>query len=91
MPSKTRPPSIPAAPPFRTDPTLACRTGNADLWFPDSNARGAAKAAKKLCRACPRRDECLAWAVETRQADGIYGAMTATERLNLQSRRSEDL
>lgn len=37
-------------------------------------------AAKKLCAACPVREECLEWAIYVRQAHGIAGGMTASER-----------
>jgi len=37
-------------------------------------------AAKKLCRECPVVDDCLEWAIYVRQAHGIAGGMTASER-----------
>lgn len=42
-------------------------------------ARAARERAKAVCRACPFRAPCLAWAVETKQ-EGVYGATTTEER-----------
>ena len=84
--------AVAAAPPFRNDPSLACRTHDPDLWFPESRTRKAAATAKKLCGKCPRRDECLKWALKYREPYGIYGAKTANERAqilrDMQGRRS---
>lgn len=84
---------IRAAPPFMSDPTLACRaTKTPDLWFPDGKPGPAAEEAIKLCRRCPKAGECLAWALETRQAHGIYGTATPNQRAHIlkdmQGRRS---
>lgn len=89
MPAKSIAAALPSIPPFRTDPTLGCRTNSPDLWFPDSTAAKAARPAKKICWDCPRRTECLRWALQTRQGHGIFGGLTPAERLNLQARRSE--
>ena len=37
--------------------------------------------AKALCAACPVRAECLEFALETGQVHGIWGGLTAQERL----------
>jgi WhiB family redox-sensing transcriptional regulator len=71
-------------PPFKDDPSLACRSALVpDAWFPDSRLTKANKEAIGLCKACPRRRDCLRWALDTGQKFGIYGALTANERKRL--------
>jgi WhiB family redox-sensing transcriptional regulator len=71
-------------PPFRFDPDLPCRANPAEWWFPTSKPGPCNRAAIRLCReVCPRCRECLVWAMDTRQAFGIYGGTTLTERRRL--------
>jgi WhiB family redox-sensing transcriptional regulator len=44
--------------------------------------------AKAICAQCNVANECLDFAVSTRQSDGIWGGTTPEERRNLISRRS---
>jgi hypothetical protein len=69
-----------AYPPFTREPGLPCTDpGNdPDLWH--SRNDGAIAKAQTLCRSCPRLTDCAAWAVETRQTHGVWGATTARER-----------
>ena len=55
-----------------------CARSNPELWF----AVGALehKYAKKVCRECPVRNECLAYAMEAPIDHGIWGGMTERER-----------
>ncbi|MDX1450034.1 MAG: WhiB family transcriptional regulator [Acidimicrobiia bacterium] len=46
--------------------------------------------AKAVCDGCPVRDECLVFAIETNQADGIWGGYTWKERAKIRRRWSED-
>ncbi|MFP5332104.1 MAG: WhiB family transcriptional regulator [Acidimicrobiia bacterium] len=46
--------------------------------------------AKALCDACPVQDECLIFAIETNQPDGIWGGYTAKERVKLRRRWLEE-
>lgn len=49
-------------------------------FFPErDDLRGIAKA-KAICATCPVADECLSWAIETNQTEGIWGGHTARER-----------
>ena len=50
-------------------------------WFAEDGA--AAQRAKAVCRACPVRSECLAFAVATGPYDGIWGGTTPYERRRL--------
>jgi len=63
----------------------ACRTADPDLWFgPDAEfvtARRQREAqAKEICAGCPVRDACLAYALDTREAYGIWGGLNEDER-----------
>ena len=64
----------------------ACRDLDTDIFFPDSEAD--AGPALEVCAVCPVRMECLEWAIETRQHDGIWGGATETERKRIRRRRS---
>jgi WhiB family redox-sensing transcriptional regulator len=55
-------------------------------WFVNAWDRGAsARIAKKVCRRCPVRAECLAYAVEVKVELGVWGGMTPTQRRRLGS------
>lgn len=74
-----------AFPPFVTAPDIACRTSDAQDFFPPEGkwAEAHAATAKRICRRCPRIDECLTWAIETRQDYGVWGGTTPEERRHL--------
>lgn len=49
-------------------------------FFPDKeDLLGIAKA-KAVCATCPVSDDCLTWAIETNQTEGIWGGHTPKER-----------
>ena len=50
---------------------VPCLTQDADLWF--SDCPGVVEVAKRLCRDCPVRHDCLADATERREAAGVWG------------------
>ena len=61
----------------------ACRSADPDLFFPISASGRAPEQvaeAKAICARCPVRRQCLAFALHTRQAYGIWGGMTEEER-----------
>lgn len=69
----------------------ACRREDPELFFPigrDDVERPEVDAAKEVCARCPVLDECLAYALATRQPDGIWGGLTTTERRALARRRA---
>jgi WhiB family transcriptional regulator, redox-sensing transcriptional regulator len=47
--------------------------------------------AKAICASCPVADDCLGFAIETNQPDGIWGGYTSKERITLRRRWLEDL
>src|SRR5688572_19874873 len=59
-------------------PSLAaCRTGDPDALF----VQGAEQnVAKRICRGCPVRYECLSDALDNRIEFGVWGGMTERER-----------
>jgi WhiB family redox-sensing transcriptional regulator len=82
---------------FRHDPDAmawASRAGCADedpeLFFPLGNgpdARRRELAAKRVCRACPVRGECLEWALTTFQDAGVWGGLGEEERREIRRAR----
>jgi WhiB family transcriptional regulator, redox-sensing transcriptional regulator len=61
----------------------ACLSADPELFFPISYSGPALEQvaeAKAICAACPVRRECLAFALHTGQAHGIWGGMTEPER-----------
>ncbi|MGW5480347.1 WhiB family transcriptional regulator [Streptomyces sp. NPDC004008] len=60
-----------------------CLRVDPDLFFPISNSGLTLlqiDEAKAVCGRCPVVEQCLDWAVETGQADGIWGGLTEGER-----------
>ena len=69
-----------------------CRDENPELFFPVGEAGPAVDAqvrrAKNVCNRCQACADCLAWAVETGQDAGVWGATTARERRKLSRTRA---
>jgi WhiB family redox-sensing transcriptional regulator len=66
----------------------ACEPVTARLFHSADNERGTHKAtrehlAKGICSRCPVRAECLTYAVDTREHDGVWGGTTPEERVAL--------
>jgi WhiB family transcriptional regulator, redox-sensing transcriptional regulator len=61
----------------------ACQDADPDLFFPVSGSGKSleqAEDAKAICADCPARRSCLAFALRTGQAHGIWGGLTEEER-----------
>lgn len=61
----------------------ACRDAEPELFFPISTApasRKHVKRAKHICALCPVQSECLSYALDHRQEQGIWGGLTEEER-----------
>lgn len=56
----------------------ACRGLDANLFHPERGENTAH--AKKVCAACPVRDECLAYALTHYEKHGIWGGLSERER-----------
>ncbi|MGB7860256.1 MAG: WhiB family transcriptional regulator [Acidimicrobiia bacterium] len=60
-------------------------------FFPSNeDLLGIAKA-KAVCASCPVADECLTWAVESNQSEGIWGGHTPKERRRIRRRWLEEI
>ena len=65
----------------------ACRDLDTNVFFPLSDDE--AGPAKAVCATCPVREDCLEFALVTRQGDGVWGGLTESERRRLRRRRQE--
>lgn len=65
----------------------ACRGVDTNVFFPVTDEE--AGPAQAICATCPVREECLEFALMTRQEDGVWGGLTETERRRLRRRRRE--
>lgn len=64
----------------------ACRDIDPDMFFPSGHTGDAVEhiaAAKAVCGQCVVRAECLEFALEANQDDGIWGGTTEEERRRL--------
>lgn len=69
----------------------ACNGEDPDLFAPDGTTGHWAlrtAQAKTICGRCPVREQCLEWALDTRQEYGIYGGLTEDERWTLRRRQA---
>jgi WhiB family redox-sensing transcriptional regulator len=53
------------------------------LFFPDSEKDPHVADAKDVCNSCGVQQECLKYAMDTRQVYGIWGGLTEEERRKL--------
>jgi WhiB family transcriptional regulator, redox-sensing transcriptional regulator len=61
----------------------ACLSADPDLFFPISSSgpgRDQVAKAKAICTGCPVRQECLEYALATRQIHGVWGGTSEEER-----------
>jgi WhiB family transcriptional regulator, redox-sensing transcriptional regulator len=62
---------------------VACLDADPELFFPIGTQGGSLRQieeAKRICRRCPVRRQCLAWALDTGVTDGVWGGTTPDER-----------
>lgn len=67
----------------------ACRNLDPSSFFPDGSTGGWAPViqyAKDICATCPVIATCREWALDTRQAYGIWGGLTEQERRRVHNR-----
>ncbi len=68
----------------------ACLGRDAELWFPIGNTSpylDQIAQAKAACAHCDVRSECLEYALDTGQHDGVWGGQTEGERRALRRKR----
>jgi ATP/maltotriose-dependent transcriptional regulator MalT len=61
-----------------SQPALCAEVGGDD-WYPEYESDNGA-AAKRVCRACPARAECLEWALRNDERYGIWGGLSTGQR-----------
>jgi WhiB family transcriptional regulator, redox-sensing transcriptional regulator len=69
----------------------ACLDEDPELFFPIGDTGPALRQieeAKVVCRRCEVVDNCLGWAMDTRQEAGVWGALSADERRALKRRNA---
>jgi WhiB family redox-sensing transcriptional regulator len=59
-----------------------CAQTDPEAFFPEKG--GSTREAKKVCKSCEVRDECLAWAIENKVRFGIWGGLSDRERRKLE-------
>ena len=64
-------------------PGAVCADADPELWFTLPRWPAKRREAVAVCRTCPVRTECLQWALDHDEPEGIWGAMTAEERHKL--------
>ncbi|MGQ0849270.1 MAG: WhiB family transcriptional regulator [Actinomycetota bacterium] len=69
----------------------ACRTTPGVDFFPSPEDVQAIGQAKAVCATCPVAEECLTYALETRQAEGIWGGHTPKERVKIRRKWMEEV
>jgi WhiB family redox-sensing transcriptional regulator len=71
-------------PPDRWQDRAACFGIDPDVFFPLTEDE--AGPALTYCRVCRIREECLAWALKSRERYGVWGGLTEQQRRRLQRR-----
>jgi WhiB family transcriptional regulator, redox-sensing transcriptional regulator len=71
----------------------ACRSADSELFFAVSSTAGEADVAraKAFCARCHIRQRCLDYAVDSHQADGVWGGTSEDERRLIAVQRRRDL
>lgn len=69
----------------------ACNNRTDVSFFPMPDDLGAINEAKAVCEDCPVVDDCLQFAIETNQPDGIWGGLTVKERARVRRKWLEEL
>jgi len=70
----------------------ACRGLNTELFFPVGASGGALdqiELAQAVCARCPVVKDCLSWALDTGQTNGIWGGKTEEQRRALRRHRQQ--
>jgi len=60
-------------------------------FFPDPEDLVGIAQAKAICSTCPVASECLTWAIETNQSEGVWGGHTPHERRTIRRRWIEEI
>ena len=63
----------------RVDSEGLCAQTDPEVFFPELG--GTARPAKAVCLRCAVQDNCLTWAMETREPYGVWGGMSERDRM----------
>jgi len=69
----------------------ACLDEDPELFFPIGNTGPAliqTEKAKAVCRRCEVIEDCLSWAMDSRQEEGVWGGLSTEERGALRRRNA---
>ena len=69
----------------------ACLVNREVDFFPDREDVAEVARAMAVCATCPVAAECLSWALETNQPDGIWGGHTLKERRSIRRTWLEEI
>ena len=69
----------------------ACKEKPDVDFFPYPEDVAGIARAKEVCATCPVADECLSYAIETRQSEGVWGGHTTKERTKLRRKWAEEI
>ncbi|WP_274919459.1 WhiB family transcriptional regulator [Streptomyces sp. WZ-12] len=70
-----------------------CREENPELFFPIGNTGPAIlqiEEAKAVCCRCPVIEQCLQWALESEQNEGVWGGLSEDERQAMKRRSARN-
>lgn len=68
-----------------------CKEVDPELFYAEKGEWATTFEAKKLCHRCPVRAQCLEFALETNEAFGVWGGLTAVQRRELRMQRGMPL
>ncbi|MDX1658061.1 MAG: WhiB family transcriptional regulator [Nitriliruptorales bacterium] len=63
-----------------------CLDADPEAFFPEKG--GSTREAKRICAACPVREECLEYALGNEERFGIWGGLSERERRRLRKKAS---
>lgn len=65
---------------WRDQAACAAPVVDPEVMYPESMTGARTSEARRICRACPVKADCLTHALETDQREGIWGGLTPKER-----------
>lgn len=65
----------------------ACLTASPEIFFPDPSDVDTAVKAKQVCDRCTVADQCLEYAIRTRQQFGIWGGVAESARRRMRGQK----
>ena len=66
----------------------ACRGLDPDLFFPERGDSFTARNAQAVCAACPVAEQCLEFAIEVGETEGIWGGLSGRQLRQERQRRA---